>query len=408
MSKIDNKTRTTTVQNSEAIDHSQEPTTKSSEATERSRSVPNGWVAIAFEDCLEKVTYTKKIKRKEFLEFGKIPVISQEQEYINGYWNNSDDLFSIKKPVVIFGDHTKVIKYVDFNFVLGADGVKILQTKNNIEPKYLYYYLHNIELGDLGYARHYRLLKETKIYYPKSLSEQTRIVSILDKAFAAIEQSRKNAEQNLKNAKEIFESYLNRVFDPSTHSGQDWEEKKLGEVCDIIMGQSPKGTSYNSNDVGVPLINGPVEFGKESFSKTKRIKFTTEPTKFCKEGDLILCVRGSTTGRINIAGFEACIGRGVAAIRYPANQLWINYFILSSRQYIYNLGTGATFPNVSSQILRNIKLPIPPLEIQKQIVKQLDQLQAETKKMEKIYKKKISNLEELKKSILQKAFRGEL
>ncbi len=118
------------------------------------------WGIKNFVNCLEKIVYTTKIKCKNFLDIGEFPIISQEQDHINGYWNNSNDLFRIKKPVVIFGDHTKVLKFVDFDFVLGADGVKILQPINEIEPRYFYYYLQNVNLGDLGYARHYRLLKK--------------------------------------------------------------------------------------------------------------------------------------------------------------------------------------------------------------------------------------------------------
>ncbi len=77
------------------------------------------------------------------------------------------------------------------------------------------------------------------------------------------------------------------------------------------MGQSPPGDTYNENNEGVPLINGPVEFGPDPFSETIIGKFTTAPSKMCKKGDLLICVRGATTGRTNIAGFDACIGRGV-------------------------------------------------------------------------------------------------
>ena len=174
------------------------------------------------------------------------------------------------------------------------------------------------------------------------------------------------------------------------------------------MGQSPSGDSYNTNGHGVPLINGPVEFGKEPFSETIMSKYTTQPTKLCKKGDLILCVRGSTTGRINIAGFDACIGRGVAAIRYNNNQHWLNYFMLSSRQKIYDLGTGATFPNVTLETLKSLEFPAPPLAEQHSIVRKLDALRAETTKLETIYRKKIEDLEELKKAILQRAFEGEI
>lgn len=152
-----------------------------------------------------------------------------------------------------------------------------------------------------------------------------------------------------------------------------WPTKRLGDVCEIIMGQSPDGESYNTTGEGVPLINGPVEFSDESCGKTIRSKFTTQPTKFCREGDLILCVRGSTTGRMNIAGFDACVGRGVAAIRAKQYQPWINHFISSKREEIHSKGTGATFPNVSGATLASLELVIPPLLDQQRIVGILDE-----------------------------------
>src|SRR5262249_34220125 len=107
--------------------------------------------------------------------------------------------------------------------------------------------------------------------------------------------------------------------------------------------------------------------------ETIRSKFTTQPTKFCKKGDLILCVRGSTTGRMNIAGFDACIGRGVAAIRAKQYQPWVNHFISSKRDEIHGKGTGATFPNVSGATLENFELVMPALAEQQRIVNILDE-----------------------------------
>lgn len=152
-----------------------------------------------------------------------------------------------------------------------------------------------------------------------------------------------------------------------------WQKTRLGDVCEIIMGQSPDGESYNTSGQGMPLINGPVEFGDGPFEKTVRSKFTTEPTKLCKEGDLILCIRGSTTGRMNIAGFDACIGRGVAAIRASEYQPWVNHFVASIRDKIHALGTGATFPNVSGATLGALTIPIPLLAEQRRIVAILDE-----------------------------------
>ena len=115
-----------------------------------------GWQIKSFEECIEKVTYTGK----DFLDSGEYPVVSQEESFINGYWNNQADVFKVHTPVVIFGDHTKVLKYVDFDFVLGADGVKLLCPKAFLLPRFFYYQLQSVNLDSLGYARHYKLLRE--------------------------------------------------------------------------------------------------------------------------------------------------------------------------------------------------------------------------------------------------------
>ena len=128
----------------------------------------------------------------------------------------------------------------------------------------------------------------------------------------------------------------------------------------------------------------------------------------CKAGDLILCVRGSTTGRMNIAGQDACIGRGVAAIRSVQNQDWVNQFISFSRGKIYAMGSGSTFPNVSGSDLNKIIVPFPPKKQRRMIVGKIEDFVSKTQHLESIYQKKLIALTELKQSLLQKAFTGEL
>jgi type I restriction enzyme S subunit len=237
------------------------------------------------------------------------------------------------------------------------------------------------------------------------IEHQKRIVSILEEAFEAIDKAKQNAERNLQNARELFKSHLQSVF---SRRGDGWVQKRLDEACEIIMGTSPPGHTYNAIGEGVPLINGPVEFSPGPFGKTVRTKFTTEPNKLCKEGDLILCVRGSTTGKMNIAGFEACIGRGVAAIRAKDYQPFINHFINANRETIYRLGSGATFPNLTAPILSKLKLSIPGLEVQKDVASKFDALMEGTQSLESTYGHKLAALGELKKSLLNRAFSGEL
>lgn len=172
------------------------------------------WQTKPFEECIEKVTYTSKIQRKEFLDDGTYPIISQEDAFINGYWDNEADIFHVTTPIVVFGDHTRVLKYVDFDFVLGADGVKVLQPLGFLLPKFFFYQLQTAILDSLGYARHYKLLKELEIAYP-GRPEQQRIVGILDEAFDGIATAKANAEKNLHNARALSKA----TSTPSSPSG---------------------------------------------------------------------------------------------------------------------------------------------------------------------------------------------
>ncbi len=155
---------------------------------------------------------------------------------------------------------------------------------------------------------------------------------------------------------------------PFYNSGipSDWDEMEFGEFAEIIMGQSPEGNTYNQNGDGVALINGPTEFTEKYPVK---VQWTTLPTKICKEGDILLCVRGSSTGRLNIANEEYCIGRGVAAIRAKknSNHSFLEFQIENIVNKILSLTTGSTFPNIDSQSLKKIKVSLPPLSEQKAI-----------------------------------------
>jgi type I restriction enzyme S subunit len=372
-----------------------------------------GWEIKKFEDCIDKVIYSTKILRKDFLEYGKYPIISQEQDFINGYWDNSNDLFKVNEPIIIFGDHTKVIKYIDFDFVLGADGVKILKPKCNINPRYLYFFLKNIDLGSLGYARHYRLLKEKKILIPP-LPEQQRIVSIIDKAFEAIDKAIENTQKNLQNAKELFESYLNSVFE---NGGEGWEEKTLKEVCAKITDGTHQTPKYFDDGI-IFLSSRNVTSGKIDWDNIKYIdeKQHLEMHKRVapRVGDILLAKNG-TTGVAAIVDrdlvFDIYVSLAHIRVLDQVTPEFMLYFInspLAKKQFNKRL-KGSGVPNLHLEEIREVSILFPKsINEQKSLVEQLGVMRAETQNIELVYRKKINNLEELKKSILNKAFAGEL
>ena len=149
----------------------------------------------SFDEIFEdKTKYGTKIKTSEYKEIGKYAIIDQGQEEIAGYTDLEKGVFE-DVPAIIFGDHTRVIKYVRDPFFLGADGVKILKCKElNVNYKYLYYALKNAKIPNTGYNRHFKWLKQIQIEYP-SIDKQEKIVKILDKVVMVIEDRRKEIQE---------------------------------------------------------------------------------------------------------------------------------------------------------------------------------------------------------------------
>jgi type I restriction enzyme S subunit len=371
-----------------------------------------GWQTKPFEDCIESVKYTRKIQRKDFLDDGQFPIVSQEAEFINGYWDDEADVFKVSTPVVIFGDHTQVLKYVDFDFVLGADGVKILPPRDFLRPKFFFYQLQAANFTSLGYARHYRLLKELEITFPP-LAEQQRIVGLLDEAFEGLATAKANAEKNLQNARALFESHLQSVF---TQRGPGWVDRTLDQVCIVERGSSPRPIKeyFTTEPDGVNWIKiGDTEEGGKYVYSTGQ-KITPEGAKqsrFVKEGDFIL-TNSMSYGRPYIMKTSGYIHDGWFVLRLNmAIDTDYFYYLLSSpvvQLQFASLASGSVVKNISGDLVKKAVLPIPPLEHQHIIVEKLLAMSEETQRLESLYRQKLAALDALKQSLLHQAFSGAL
>ncbi len=171
--------------------------------------IPEEWSVVNFETCIiKKKIQIGKIKQRQYKQFGKYPIVDQGQKLIAGYWDVDKDLYRGDLPVIIFGDHTRIIKFVDFPFVAGADGTKIIIPNSAIvNPLFFYYALLTIDIPSRGYNRHYSLLKEKKIPLPP-LDEQKKIALIL----SAVDEKIQAEEDKKKALEELFKSMLHYLM----------------------------------------------------------------------------------------------------------------------------------------------------------------------------------------------------
>jgi type I restriction enzyme S subunit len=163
-------------------------------------------IILPFESAVDDVSAgNKKVQKGDYLPAGLYPVVDQGQDYVGGYSNEKGNLVEGNGPWIVFGDHTRVLKYLDFPFCMGADGVKVLKPRSEhaIDTKYLFHFLTFNEVPSAGYSRHFKFLKRLEIPIPP-LDEQRRIAAILDKA-DALRRKRKRAIELLdKLAQSIF------------------------------------------------------------------------------------------------------------------------------------------------------------------------------------------------------------
>jgi len=244
-------------------------------------------------------------------------------------------------------------------------------------------------------------LKEFLIPLPP-LPIQQKIVAKLDAIFTEIDNATAAVEANIKNAEALFQSYLKEAY----KSDKNWKTVILGEVCKVIAGQSPKGTNYNKVGKGLPFYQGKKDFG-EKYINLPTV-WTTEITKEAIKEDILISVR-APVGPVNIATEHICIGRGLAAIRTTdkINKSYLfNYLLKIEKELVGN--AGAVFNSINKTQIENLKVPLPNLTIQQNIVLKINKISSEVSKLNNLYKNKLSDLLFFKNSILKNAFNGEL
>ena len=303
-------------------------------------------------------------------------------------------------------------------------GCRGLVPKLDLDTKFLFYFLKlNIQLlNELGTGTTFKELSTNslagiKIPIPP-LPEQKLIVTILDEAFEGIDRAIANTEKNLANSRELFESHLQSVF---TQRGEGWVEMMLGEVCQFENGD--RGKNYPNREEyvesGIPWINtGHIQpdgtLSQSEMNFITREKYESLRSGKIRPGDLVYCLRGATIGKTALVAplTLGAVASSLVIIR-PSGLLdsyFLYYFLTSSvgQRLIKLYDNGAAQPNLGAKSVAKYTISLPKLAEQKVIVQKFAALATETQRLETIYRQKLAALNELKQSILQKAFTGEL
>jgi type I restriction enzyme S subunit len=197
-----------------------------------------------------------------------------------------------------------------------------------------------------------------------------------------------------------------KLLTPNSELPPGWRWVKLGDICELIMGQSPPGNTYTDKPEGLPFFQGKADFGE--FFPTVRI-WCTQPIKVAEDGDILISVR-APVGPVNMSNLKCCIGRGLTSIRCKDNAInwFIFWYLRSIEKIIALLGSGSTFGAITRKDLINLQIPLPPLEEQKRIAAKIQESMEEVERTLAACKRQLVAINSLPQAILRKAFNGEL
>ena len=354
------------------------------------------------EVCIDVTKTARKIPQSDYLVNGKYKIFDQGKDYIGGY--TDDDTGIVEEyPYIVFGDHTRIIKFVNEPCFIGADGVKLLKVYNlQFLPKYVYYSLVANPIVSIGYSRHFKYLKEQSIR-DCSIDEQKRIITELENHEKAISIKK----ESLSSLDELVKSRFIEMFGDIDLSPQKSEWTKLSDLGTIYTGTTPS-TGDETNWDGSILWITPAEMNDESFFIDNTIRKITEKGMKSKclslmpVGTVLLSTR-APIGKVGIVAKPMTCNQGFKNFYCPnkLNSIFLYVVLKNNTQYLNAIGTGTTFKEISKTTCGNIRVPVPPIELQNEFaefVKLID-------KSKFIVQQQIKDLQELLDSKMDKYFR---
>lgn len=360
----------------------------------------------SFDEVFEDVTKLGvKIKTDEYHPIGKYQIIDQGQEAVAGYSDLEDGVFE-NVPAIVFGDHTRIVKYVDQPFFLGADGVKVLRSRfKDANYRYLYYALKSVKIPNTGYNRHFKWLKEAKIYYPNS-EEQSKIVLILDGISSVIE----HRQRQLQKLDELVKARFVEMFGDESNP-YNFPIANIEDVASVQVGVVIKPAQYYTDaGHGIKTFRS-LNIGPMHIKDTDWVYFSEEGNRknqksVLNENDLVIVRSGAPgTACVITKEYAGCNAVDIIIARPDLGKVNPYYLcqytnLPHGKKQIEEGTGGAAQQHFNVGKYNKIRLTLPPLDQQLKLEKFVEQ----TDKSKVAVQKALDEAQLLFDSLMQKYF----
>jgi type I restriction enzyme S subunit len=389
-------------------------------AEEQPYPIPENWCWIHLLASFENHTDSKKkVQNNKYLKNGKLAVVDQGQELVGGYTDDENMAYSGELPVIIFGDHTRCIKYIDFPFSQGADGVKVLSPKTFYDARAFFFALQSVEIPNMGYRRHYPLFPQFCIPVPP-LAEQHRIVSLIESLFAKLDEAKEKAQAVVDSFELRKSAILHMAFTGELAGISDGITTPLESIVEAIR-IGPFGSALHKEDYitgGIPIVN-PKHIINQQIMPENNVTITEEKADELtayrlKTGDIIMGRRGEMGRSAPVTEKENgwLCGTGSLIIKLQDGYSGAFYSQIiashSSIQYLEENCVGSTMKNLNEKVIKSLPVPDYTKEQQKIIVAILNSLLKKEQQAKESVEAVLDQIDTMKKVILARAFRGEL
>lgn len=327
-----------------------------------------------FEDVMTDITsHFKKIDTNQYRTFGATPIIDQSAKDFCGYTDIESEVDSVTPPYIVFGDHTRRFKFVDVDFVLGADGTKVLKAKVDADHKYLFHFLSSIKLEEAGYSRHYKYLKRTKLFVPP-LAEQQRIAALLDTADRIL----KLRELAIAKLDQLAQSVFVEMFGDPLANLKNFETVKVSGICKLVNGRAFKPTEWKES--GKPIIRI-----QNLNDETKPFNYTQEnfdEKYLIKNGDVLFSwsgTPGTSFGCFKWLRKDGWLNQHIFKVILNEKLITADFFIMQMNLKIGELISqahgGVGLQHVTKKMVDELPLLLPSMKLQLDFCKRVTEFE---------------------------------